>query len=185
MNNTHSSSSDNAVCSARGALVEVLLQVRGLLMLLNQDQYVLAPVGDVRSSIASHVRHALEHVKSLLRATGTGRLDYDLRDRDTPVERELPAATAEIDSLIDALRRIDPIDANADWTLGARVTESGATLGMRTTPLRELVFVLSHTIHHNALIGVLARRQGISLPARFGYAPSTPVSETECQPCAR
>jgi len=41
---------------------------------------------------------------------------------------------------------------------------------------RELAFVVSHTIHHNAQIALLAHRLGSSrLPRRFGVAPSTPA----------
>jgi len=39
---------------------------------------------------------------------------------------------------------------------------------------RELMFVLSHTIHHMALIAVLVRREGSApIPSGFGVAPST------------
>jgi uncharacterized damage-inducible protein DinB len=38
---------------------------------------------------------------------------------------------------------------------------------------RELAYVLSHTIHHNAIIGAMVKTLGGALPQRFGYAPST------------
>jgi hypothetical protein len=46
-----------------------------------------------------------------------------------------------------------------------------------------LAFVLSHTIHHNAIIGVMANTLDIPLPARFGYAPST-IAHQEKVACA-
>jgi uncharacterized damage-inducible protein DinB len=43
-----------------------------------------------------------------------------------------------------------------------------------STLARELAFVLNHTIHHQAMIGLLASLHGCDVPDGFGYAPSTP-----------
>jgi hypothetical protein len=48
---------------------------------------------------------------------------------------------------------------------------------------RELAFVLSHTVHHNALIAIMAQTLGVPVPARFGYAPST-IAYLEKAECA-
>jgi len=55
---------------------------------------------------------------------------------------------------------------------------------VETTAGRELAFVLSHTIHHNALIDVMARTLGVPVPDRFGYAPST-IAHLEKAACVR
>jgi hypothetical protein len=39
---------------------------------------------------------------------------------------------------------------------------------------RELVFVTSHTIHHNAVVVYLLRAHGIEMGPRFGVSPATP-----------
>jgi hypothetical protein len=40
---------------------------------------------------------------------------------------------------------------------------------------RELAFVVSHTIHHQAIIALLLEMQGIGIESKdFGYSPSTP-----------
>ena len=44
----------------------------------------------------------------------------------------------------------------------------------RTTVARELAFVVSHTIHHSALVAVLLEHGSRRVPARFGVAPTTP-----------
>jgi len=53
------------------------------------------------------------------------------------------------------------------------VTEGGPAISFGTTPERELAFVLSHTIHHHAVLGIMARELGVQAPERFGYAPAT------------
>jgi uncharacterized damage-inducible protein DinB len=45
---------------------------------------------------------------------------------------------------------------------------------MRTTRRRELAFVISHTVHHQALIAVLVALAGGEIPEAFGLAPTTP-----------
>ena len=37
-----------------------------------------------------------------------------------------------------------------------------------------MVFVLQHTIHHQALVALLLAARGVAVPHTFGYAPSTP-----------
>ena len=45
--------------------------------------------------------------------------------------------------------------------------------GCPSTVRRELIFLVSHTVHHYALIAVMLRHQAVGLPADFGVAPST------------
>ena len=53
-----------------------------------------------------------------------------------------------------------------------------------STHARELAFVFSHTIHHNAIIGTIARAIGVELPSNFGTAPSTIAYRNQSE-CAR
>jgi hypothetical protein len=61
----------------------------------------------------------------------------------------------------------EPVLVSAMLTGGETVT-GWSTLG------RELAFVASHTIHHQALIAMLLGVQDVDAPDRLGYAPSTP-----------
>jgi hypothetical protein len=50
---------------------------------------------------------------------------------------------------------------------------------------RELEFLLSHTVHHYAIVAILCRLQGIAVDDGFGVAPSTLRHRTESEtPCA-
>jgi uncharacterized damage-inducible protein DinB len=68
--------------------------------------------------------------------------------------------------------------------LRTMVSSAGDLIKTETSLGRELAFVLSHTIHHNALISVMAMLMGVSVPERFGYAPST-IAYLEKGQCAQ
>ena len=53
------------------------------------------------------------------------------------------------------------------------MTSCGSLVRLPSTHARELAFVFSHTIHHNAIIGTIARALHVALPENFGTAPST------------
>jgi uncharacterized damage-inducible protein DinB len=170
--------------AAVGPLAAVLGQLAGLLDRLTDDQYTQKPVGVVPSNVGGHIRHNLDHVAALLRGLPEGRIDYDHRDRGTAVERDRRAAARAIRRLCDELFDY-PWDSIPDTLrLSALVTPDQPAIEVETTPARELAFVLSHTIHHNALIGVMARLHGVELPPDFGYAPST-LAHRRSRPCAR
>lgn len=153
-------------------LTAVLRQLAGVLRAMTDAQYTQKPVGVVPGCAGGHVRHCLDHVDALLAATKTGLLDYDTRRRGTDVETQRQAA-------LDALARQEAellalsCSASRRLRLRTRLTSGGDVSQAETTVGRELAFVLSHTIHHNALLGVIAVLLGVPLPERFGYAPST------------
>lgn len=165
-------------------LIEVLGQLADLLEAASDEQYVAMPVGVVNSSLAGHVRHCLDHVAAFLASVVAGEMTYDDRRRGTDVETNRIAALQAIRRHICELR--DLADCRLDQPLRLRVLMSaaGRPIVVDTSLGRELTFVLSHTIHHNALVGVIARILGIAVPERFGYAPST-LAHAEMQRCAR
>jgi hypothetical protein len=161
-----------------------LRQLSDLLGAMTDEQYTRKPVGVVPSSIGGHVRHCLDHVEALLAGVECGALDYDRRRRGTDIETCRLAA-------IEALRRQErevrvlagrPLETLL-W-LTALVCSHRPAIEVRTSLGRELAFVLSHTIHHNALIGVMAKLLDVPVPERFGYAPST-IAHLDKASCAR
>jgi uncharacterized damage-inducible protein DinB len=139
------------------------------------DELFTAKSGRASGSIGEHVRHSLDHARALLSLRDGEELTYDARLRGTPVETCTSAAA-------DAIRRTcSDLDALNDVPLARRIRlyvigEPGRSPSEVTSTLgREIAFVVQHTIHHCALIGLLLERRGVSTPARFGYAPSTPA----------
>lgn len=168
---------------AVAALAAVLDQLAGFVESLTDDQYTRPP-GPGLSPIGGHVRHNLDHVAALLAGVRTGRLDYDHRDRESAVGRNRVAALGTLARLRAELFAVRWEEA-ADWLrLIALPAPDGPPIDARTTPLRELLFVASHTVHHNALVAVLARLVGVEPPAEFGCAPST-VAHLRSRPCVR
>ena len=120
------------------------------------------------------LRHCLDHVSALLSANRTGVCAYDRRRRDTEVESSREAAMARIAEVAAALVCFDPIGLDDPILVESQIEASGAMILTRSTVSRELVFVISHTIHHNAIVGQMLAAEGIALEPRYGIAPSTP-----------
>jgi hypothetical protein len=156
------------------ALGRQLDQIADLLLVLDGATYCVTFDSLGSGSIGAHVRHCLDHVGSLLAADPTMTLTYDRRDRGTPLETDPGAALHQL------LRHRAALDGWSNRLLDqpvaviTQLSTTGETVTTWSTLARELTFVLSHTIHHQALIGVLAALHGAAVPDRFGYAPSTP-----------
>lgn len=166
------------------ALVAILRQLARLLDAMTDAQYQARPVGAVPSSVGSHVRHCLDHVDALLHGAATGHIDYDQRQRGTAVETSRTAALEALCRQEQQLRDLPPEASLWPLRLTALVSPSAPPVTVTSSVGRELVFVLSHTIHHNALIAVMSRTLGVPTPERFGYAPAT-LAYQERTTCVR
>ncbi|MFN0137617.1 MAG: DinB family protein [Phycisphaerae bacterium] len=172
------------ICRPAALLAAALKQLSSLLDSVSDAMYVQKPVGVIESSIGGHVRHCLDHFESLCAAIVTGELDYDRRERGTSIESSRCAAIEAIEGLLLRVARINHDDLDRPLRLTAMLSGDGTTIEAGTTVGRELAFVLSHTIHHNAIVSAMCRTLGVPLPARFGYAPATiaHLEQTACVP---
>ncbi|MFA7237112.1 MAG: DinB family protein [Phycisphaeraceae bacterium] len=153
-------------------LICLLEELAGVLRSLSDEQYTHR-FGEVfDSSIGGHVRHVLDHVAAWLDATADGELNYDRRQRGTDVETHRQIAVDHCEQLIDRLNQ-SPADGERTLTLHVLLSADAPPITTTTTVAREAAFVVGHTVHHNAIISVMARMRGGQLPAKFGYAPST------------
>ena len=148
-------------------------EMAAIVMAADEAIYTSRPIA-VSGTIGEHVRHCLDHIAALVAASQSQAMSYDRRERGTAVERD-PA---------EALRQIMRLQASVDrW--GARsmddplcvtslVTPAGESVTGWSTLGRELAYVHSHTIHHQALIAVLLDLGDAPVPDYLGLAPSTP-----------
>jgi uncharacterized damage-inducible protein DinB len=135
-----------------------------------------ARTANASGAIGGHIRHVLDHVSALIGVSSNSVLCYDHRTRGTSIESDPDAAVREMMRLDLALERWtdrsldDPIAVAAVLDADAQPVTGWSTLA------RELAFVMSHTIHHQAIIALLLEFNGHEpLDDRFGYAPSTPT----------
>jgi hypothetical protein len=166
------------------------------LVLLEQGHALIGRISDadfggsdgLPKPVGPHFRHVLEHYSCFLAGLPRRRIDYDGRAREEAIETRRPAALDRIRELVEGVRTLAAADLDAaaeirlECGLGAEAEQWS-----RSTLRRELQFLLSHTIHHYALIGLLLERRGIEVGPDFGVAPSTLKhwqSQTSCAPQA-
>jgi len=161
------------------ALAETLSHLADAIRPLTVDEYAARELKS-SGSIGAHVRHCLDHVAALECGVVTGHICYDRRERNTVVEHDprlgrsrLRRASARLSQYGDSL-----LDRSV--ALVTQIADDGRSIRIASTVGRELAFVISHTIHHSALIAVLLEQSEHEVPLRLGLAPSTPEL-----PCAR
>lgn len=150
------------------ANLAMLAQGERLLTRLDDTVYVRTVAAVPGGSIGAHIRHNLDHCRCLLAGLASGRVDYSARGRDPRTETDRRHALAELARLRQALA-----DLRTSGALQVR-RESDPDGGYATSSLaRELDFLMSHGVHHYAIVAILCRLQGIDPEPDFGVAPST------------
>lgn len=126
------------------------------------------------SSIGGHVRHVLEHYTSFLGGLGAGVVSYEARARDARIENEPAHAARHLREIKGRLAKLAEQEENRRVLVRSEVARGDETEPWADScALRELEFLLSHTIHHFALVGVICKLAGLETPKDFGVAPST------------
>ena len=157
-------------------LSDLLDALAETLMGVQPRAYVERAAPGVSGTIGEHVRHLLDHISALVTASPGDQLSYDHRERGTAIEIDVNVAVERIFHLMAIIERRsgktldDPVQVTSIVSASGEAVTGWSTLG------RELAFVVSHTIHHQAIIALLLAFQGAGVPERFGYAPSTPVA---------
>ena len=178
------SRADRQLPAAILPIVAVLRQLADVIRAMTEEQYRRKPVGVVSSNVGGHVRHCLDHVEALLAGVEEREVNYDRRRRGTEVETNREAALEVIRRQERQLLAFPLHSERRPLRLSAMVSSCLPPTEVETTVGRELAFVLSHTVHHNALIAVMALTLGVGVPDRFGYAPST-IAHLEEVTCVR
>ena len=158
------------------ALIEAnlhyLVQAERLLAQLTDDTFCRKSPGFYGSTIGGHLRHCLDHYDSFLNGLSDGKVDYDERMRVPTLETETASAAAKATEIRERLQAVAqdeaPVGLLVKMDCGINTAEwQPSTLG------RELQFLVSHTVHHFAMLGGICREFGIEPETNFGVAPST------------
>lgn len=125
------------------------------------------------SSPGAQVRHTLDHVAALVHGCENGIMDYEFRERGGAVETCRKTALSFIGALQQKLLKIDGDRLSRPVTARLLLDPAGEILEHPSSISREIAFVLSHTVHHNAILVSMFRSLGIRTSDSFGYAPAT------------
>jgi uncharacterized damage-inducible protein DinB len=163
--------------------VAALRQGIKLLSALPSTSYTMRTPACFNSSAGGHLRHIIEHYLSFLQGTETGEIDYEARARDPMIEKDPGYASAQLEAIGERLERLK---SDRELRVRAECAPADTTTWGVSSVVRELEFLLSHTIHHYALIGVICQLGGHQLPKDFGMAPSTlRYLQSQAAACAR
>lgn len=157
------------------------LQVNENIAVLQQGARLLRRIDDAlyqqrlsavfAGSIGAHVRHNLDFYASLLDGLATGNIDYEARKRDAAIETGRHAATAEIERVCRELASMT--HSPSYLRVRIRSDQDSSDTWATTSLSRELDFLLSHTIHHYAVVAIMCHLVGVRVEDDFGVAPST------------
>lgn len=156
--------------------IHYLTQAAGLIAELPDVIYQNNDHPVFMSSVGKHIRHVLDFYAAFLSGISK-RIDYDARQRDLRVETDRAIARERIDNAIAGILNAVP---NAKATKRSVTVkndvppENGEDAAFASSTIqRELLFLMSHTVHHFAIIAMILKLQDHSPPPGFGVAPST------------
>ncbi len=154
------------------ANTHLLNQAERLLTVMADHDYA-DPVGILfGSTLGQHLRHCLDHYSSFLNGLSGASIDYDHRERVESLECSTGCALEEIGRLKAELEKAKSLDVTT--RVSVKMDCGGGDQERHTSTLgRELQFLVSHTVHHFAMINGMCRERGLSTEDGFGIAPST------------
>ncbi|MBT8139047.1 MAG: DinB family protein [Gammaproteobacteria bacterium] len=164
---------------------QLLSQLDALLCALDDSHYTNNESALFDSALGLHVRHMLDHYDCFIRGLADKCIDYDSRERDVRVEAGTDFARERLRRLSNALDQL-PRENQAVTVLQSSSGDTANRQPLASSLARELVFLHSHSIHHQASISSLLRALGASElePVDFGIAPAT-CQHQEATGCAR
>jgi hypothetical protein len=110
----------------------------------------------------------------LIKGVRSEEINYDARERNLRIESEVRYASVTTCDVLRAIKTWSEATLNEGCKVQSSVSYgSGAEIQISSNVGRELSYCVAHAIHHYAIIRLICSETGISVPAEFGYAPST------------
>ncbi len=158
----------NATRNLVKALINEFVEASTLIGTL--DDYIYRLDSDKKRSIGAHFRHNYDLVNNCLVGLRSGKVDYARRERDPLMEQNRAHAIERMAMLRNNLEALP--DELLDGPVQVR-SEIDNAIWHYSSGLREIEFLLSHTVHHHAMIAEKLRGSDSFVPDNFGVAPST------------
>lgn len=125
-------------------------------------------------NIGNHIRHINDHFLAVKQGITSGTIDYNLRNRGSKIETDAHVALNVLDELQDWVNSIDVKQLDSNIQVFSEVNSvQTESLEFKSSLAREFLYLINHTIHHTAHVGLIARNQGINIPIDSGLAPCT------------
>tara|TARA_B110000858_G_scaffold123333_1_gene140622 strand:- start:10678 stop:11232 length:555 start_codon:yes stop_codon:yes gene_type:complete len=154
------------------ACINCIAQCDQILDIVSQENFTDTSEGG--SSIGAHIRHILDRFHCFFAGLADTSIDYDARKRDPEIEQNLEAAMFALTSIARRIERLQQLPfCNELITVKESVLPTSPAIGITSTVERELMGLITHSIHHLAIIALLARSFGHQMDSDFGKAPST------------
>ncbi len=142
-------------------------------LLLGMPNEVFTARSGNDSSIGVHMRHIVDRYQCFFNGLETGCIDYDDRRRGTRVETEVRMAAGAIAETRGRFRQLGLDERGKEIAVSELVHYDGGPTRVTSTLDRELMGLITHSIHHLAIIALLAGASGHPVPSNLGKAPST------------
>jgi hypothetical protein len=152
---------------------QVLLQGLTLLFDLDDHKYSHVAGTPFNASVGQHYRHVIEHFQSLIRGLQSGDINYDARDRSVRLQTEVTYGSVITCDVLRVLKRHSDETLSRECDVINTVGYGGGPSTFRSNAGRELAYCTGHAIHHYAIIRLICHQMGVTVPAEFGFAPST------------
>ena len=154
------------------ANIHYLHQAVALLERLDDGLYRKPVASFYGSSVGGHLRHCIEHYLSFLSGMESGKVDYDDRKREERLEILTAEASGVLAGITSAFNSL--LEGGPPVGLLVKMDCGGDEIEWQpSTTGRELQFLVSHTVHHFAMIGGICRALEVEMEENFGVAPST------------
>ncbi len=177
----HTNPDDDLLIRLTSGCCHSLDQAEQLLIVINEQDYKAASLHS--ASIGTHLRHVIDRYRSFLAGLGSAKIDYDQRDRDRSIEVDVKAARAAVLHIRRCLNGLSSSElAQTQLTVMETVNPEDFSVQVQSSAYRELMSLATHSVHHLAIIAMLAKSLGYNLDSSFGKAPSTLIFEA-VQPC--
>jgi len=156
----------------RKATIESIEQTRSLLDALVRHEAGLEIYRG--AGIGKHVRHIVDHFLVFRDGLASGCIDYNQRNRESEMERNIFIACNALDDLKNWIALTDQLDEDRPITIISEVScEKIVNVKINSFVMRELHYVAYHSIHHLAYCTLLAQQHDITLDPSIGIAPGT------------
>lgn len=124
--------------------------------------------------MGAHSRHILDRFHCFFAGLPKASIDYDARKRDKEVEQNLSEARFAIATVSRSIEQLGAQPTELELiAVKEAVVPSAPAVEISSTLERELMGLITHSIHHLAIIVMIAKSFGYQIDDDFGKAPST------------